>query len=569
MKKLILTFLLAMMFAATSLIPAGAIAQNLSPGAAKRVPIACIEKIQTDGAFDMLNDQLCPLYLILSSKQFRTMQQAQSKSMENTDPRLILNQLKSTLRTFVTEPADQQIIKDSVLSAYKTLSQQQGANSGASGTTNLVSKGAASQLLSLASEFGAVTQTTSGQTTTASGTLAGLPLALINKGALQLCPSDIYSLFESDGHCFNPKLVSRLNRVSYSVSFNTSSNSQMTTGNATGTGSTVPATFTSSSSPSINAVTAKWVVIQGKPTTANITAALKTYDSVKATGDAAGEAQYFKLREASINSTFQAWISQNSREPMSHNASSKGQADAVSDWLKLANSYVEMFSGLKPDVSPDDAKDNEFLNKAGAFAVAYTQTLAAEQTVAATMARPAVLSFEYDDNLPSGQPSNSVVRGIYQKKLGGWTMTANGAVSFYNSPVSADIAGGRRLRDFQFAAQADHDFSITLPTGKVGMTGTGAFYDQEQTSPAILDVTPGSPVDGVTFTGLPSTATQVYAKKGNIAVGQFRLTIGSGSNIHVPLSVTYSNRTELVTSPTWRGQIGITYDLDSLFQGKP
>ena len=37
------------------------------------------------------------------------------------------------------------------------------------------------------------------------------------------------------------------------------------------------------------------------------------------------------------------------------------------------------------------------------------------------------------------------------------------------------------------------------------------------------------------------------------------------SGVKVPVSVTYSNRTELIDKPTWRAQIGITYDFDSLF----
>jgi hypothetical protein len=37
------------------------------------------------------------------------------------------------------------------------------------------------------------------------------------------------------------------------------------------------------------------------------------------------------------------------------------------------------------------------------------------------------------------------------------------------------------------------------------------------------------------------------------------------SSIKIALSVTWSNRTELIDNPVWRGQIGISYDLDSLF----
>jgi hypothetical protein len=36
----------------------------------------------------------------------------------------------------------------------------------------------------------------------------------------------------------------------------------------------------------------------------------------------------------------------------------------------------------------------------------------------------------------------------------------------------------------------------------------------------------------------------------------------------LPLSFTWSNRTELVAnSPLWRGQVGISYSFDSLFGG--
>jgi hypothetical protein len=113
-----------------------------------------------------------------------------------------------------------------------------------------------------------------------------------------------------------------------------------------------------------------------------------------------------------------------------------------------------------------------------------------------------------------------------------------------------------------------HNFSInTQAAGNLILTLSGAFYDQYQSSPAILNVTPGSPVDGVTFSGLPSTATQIYSQKGNVALGQIKLSIGGGSAVTVPLSMTYSNRTELITTPSWKAQIGISYDFDTLFLG--
>ena len=37
-----------------------------------------------------------------------------------------------------------------------------------------------------------------------------------------------------------------------------------------------------------------------------------------------------------------------------------------------------------------------------------------------------------------------------------------------------------------------------------------------------------------------------------------------GKSVKIPISVTYSNKTELINKPTWRAQIGVAYDFDSL-----
>lgn len=77
-------------------------------------------------------------------------------------------------------------------------------------------------------------------------------------------------------------------------------------------------------------------------------------------------------------------------------------------------------------------------------------------------------------------------------------------------------------------------------------------------------MTPGSPVNGITFTGLPSTATQIFTQKGNINVAQVRYGFGTGTNLKFPIAVTWSNRTELIAHPTWGLQFGVSYDFSSL-----
>src|SRR5262249_38713177 len=91
-------------------------------------------------------------------------------------------------------------------------------------------------------------------------------------------------------------------------------------------------------------------------------------------------------------------------------------------------------------------------------------------------------------------------------------------------------------------------------------------YFQNQKSDSILKVDPTNPIPGVMFVGLPSNAQTVFAKRGNIGLAQLRLVLGPGSsNVRIPIAVSYSNRTELIAKPTWRAQIGLSYDLDALF----
>jgi hypothetical protein len=87
----------------------------------------------------------------------------------------------------------------------------------------------------------------------------------------------------------------------------------------------------------------------------------------------------------------------------------------------------------------------------------------------------------------------------------------------------------------------------------------------DQNSPSILKVTPGAPLPGITLTGLPANATEIFAQKGNLHLVQMKVVVGTGSNLRFPLAVSYSNRTELVQHPNWKAQIGVSYDFDALF----
>jgi hypothetical protein len=146
-----------------------------------------------------------------------------------------------------------------------------------------------------------------------------------------------------------------------------------------------------------------------------------------------------------------------------------------------------------------------------------------------------------------------------------FSLTITGTADIYNAEPASSIPSASHLRDIQAGGELAYVFS---PFGKTSFLGkslgaltlAGAYSYEDQTSPAIL--TGPALTD---FTGLPSSTTAAYAKRGVIHLGQVRLGFGTGKNLTYPLAFTYSNRTELITHPTWGLQFGITYNLTSLF----
>jgi hypothetical protein len=539
----------------------------LTPG---KPPTVCVDRLKSNAADDLraaggdernhklrrflslAADPLCSTYLIVNSRQYHAASQyARSKALGNA-----LDQLQRKVET--------EIVK-----GVKTMSQQTGSGPGTGGSTNLTAKGVAAKFLSVASEYGALTESTSGQTTTVNGTLAGVPVALMKKGIAEECSTKLLQV-----PCFKHDAVDYLGRISYSVSYDTSQSGQTISGTAVGSLSgTTQEVKTSGSSHSINAVSGKWVIIQGASSSKDIQTALGNLAGKETAAQKASEAAAY-LQGIELNnsqdrfSTFQMENAGRLAKDMSDDPTGE---KAVADWATMGTSLVELLDPkLTADVEGENAANSDVIKNAVQLAIDYSAYLAMEEDAAIAVAKPAYLTFEYDENRPANQPANSVFRGIFQHKIGQQaSITINGAISIYDSAPSSSIPGAGRLRDAQFAMEADEPFSLnTAFTGKVGMTLSEAFYFQDQTSPAILNVNPGSPVNGVSFTGLPANATQIFAQKGNIGVGQIKVSIGTGSNLKVPLSVTYSNRTELIVKPTWRAQIGVSYDLDSLFQGK-
>ena len=443
--------------------------------------------------------------------------------------------------------------------------QQNGSSSGSGGSTNLVSKGLSSRVLSFASEYGALTETSSGQTTTISGTLDGIPLAL-ESHTYDLVAECHFNLLGR--RCLSSSWLDVLGRFSYSVALNTTQASQLK-GSVSGAvqGTAQPVSVQSSgSAATVSQITGKVAILQPAVKFTALTKALQTLDSnstLQGNADALLAAAktlrgYQENAGQDAGGSWDQWATATAQH-----LSTTPVESVVSEWRIQGDALAKVLeNGGSQQGRPTD---DELTQAALTFAATFAAFGSAERSFfeSSQLSKP-VLTFEYDENRPTSQLSNSVFRLIYSQTVKGWTLTGNGAASIYDSTPSGSIAGAQRLRDIQLAFEGDHD----LP--KWGVLGTPtfsvAYYFQDQTSPAILNVTPSGPVSGVTFAGLSSNATQVFAQKGKISIGQLRIALGnSKSGLRFPIAITGSNRTELITKSKLGGQIGISYDFDSLF----
>ena len=82
---------------------------------------------------------------------------------------------------------------------------------------------------------------------------------------------------------------------------------------------------------------------------------------------------------------------------------------------------------------------------------------------------------------------------------------------------------------------------------------------------ALIIIGPGNIAPGSGIV-LPNTAATLLGTKGHIGVVQGKLTIPINGVMRVPISITWSNRTELIKEEDLRGQIGLTFDLDNVFR---
>jgi hypothetical protein len=137
--------------------------------------------------------------------------------------------------------------------------------------------------------------------------------------------------------------------------------------------------------------------------------------------------------------------------------------------------------------------------------------------------------------------------------------TFNAAISFYRSTT---LDSDHQIKSFDAAVQFDHPLGSLGSLPPVLVTGAA----RVSYLPEDVAVSLGSVADDIADVSVPTTVG--IAPKGGIVVVQGKLTIPIGdSGIKVPLSITASNRTELIKEKDIRANFGVTFDLDAVLSG--
>ena len=450
---------------------------------------------------------------------------------------------------------------DLLAKALESLRTDKQTSAPATGTgTTIVSRGVTAKTIGFAAEAGALTETAKGQTVTVSGTLAGFPSALVQKNLLTFCDDR----FHIGSNCSVSNNVLRtLRKISYSVSFDTSQSSQTVTGAASGTG-TAGGSTGSPSQP-------QQVTFQAnRHDISSVSARYEIWTKRDVTSSGFARA----VNTASAQLTQSAQVAAAATVTLAVNSLDMDKAGPYRDWLNenaaviaatpVAN-RLEVFRNKLADLVSRLEMTKTFDDEVIASAQAIASYDLIEDDLIDSVATKPVVSFEYVNNRPVGQTSVSIFRGIGEFGWGKNDLTFNGAIGVYDSAQPVILGqSNSRLRDIEFGAQYERKL------GSLPILGTAAldlsFYYQNQRSASILKVDPTQPLPGITFTGLPTNAADVFVKAGDTKLGQLRFVLGpGGSNVRVPFSVSYSNRTDLITHPAWKAQVGISYDFDSLF----
>lgn len=171
--------------------------------------------------------------------------------------------------------------------------------------------------------------------------------------------------------------------------------------------------------------------------------------------------------------------------------------------------------------------------------------------------RGTLVTFEYVNKREVNAPDTSNFTFIAEKGTGGGAIdfTFNASLTMFNNMDSVRnfvrlnplLPRPGRVRDFQFAGQIDVPIGSVTDFGQFDLFASGRYERLLENASTDIGLV------------IPNT-------KGDIGYLQVGVKVPiKGTGLKIPFSVTFANRTELIKEKTVRGNIGFTFDLDSLF----
>jgi hypothetical protein len=432
--------------------------------------------------------------------------------------------------------------------------KQVGAGPKASGTTDLVARPSTPELLGMAVQLGALTETVNGTTATFNGNAYGAYRAIIGYPEICLACAD-----------------TPWRKLNFALSFDLSHQSSQqvpTTGAATASTPNVAMVQLPQSSRQFSSVTARYdfhnPLDPRSPEFKKAWAtAFKSHSSELA--DAA------KNLSDVLDPLMQPLVQDKDHKLSSLEDEKQQQAlitAAEQGRAALNDAFVRYFAQL---VAAARAAVPDLDKKVATAATAYAQYAAANyDTVQAAQQAPGStpqFTTEYTYSHPQSQPDTHDFRVILA-----WSppvpqdapptlFTLNLGGSIYGGAIPAGAKYGR-VRDFQAAFQFDRALGnpVTHP-----VTLSLAGYLQYQFDPSVLNIGPGNLAPGTNIT-LPQDAQVLLGTKGTLGIVQAKLTINTKSGVNIPFSVSWANKTDLLKATDVRGHVGLTYDFASLSQ---
>jgi hypothetical protein len=120
------------------------------------------------------------------------------------------------------------------------------------------------------------------------------------------------------------------------------------------------------------------------------------------------------------------------------------------------------------------------------------------------------------------------------------------------------------LRDVQAGLQFDRQLGPERWENRPTLALTGYYQYMKENAILQFDQQSQTPIVPIP---LPRPAAEVLNTKGGIGIMQAKVDIPVGkSGVTFPLSISWSNRTELIKEKAVRGQFGISFNLDKLFE---